>query len=101
MLNNIFKWIENVWNLRKIFDKYLPQIRELLETVKTLQRQITELRAMRSELENSILLLKSSNKEELQDTEEMAIPYKSNSYYDTEGNGSWDVEINPDNGGTK
>ena len=102
MLSNIFKWLENLWNLRKIFDKYLPQIRELVETVKKLQQQIADLKAMKEELENGILLLKSTSaKEDQQDTEEMAIPYKSDSYYDAEGNGSWDIEINHNNGGTK
>lgn len=96
MLSNIFKWIENIWNLRKIFDKYLPQIRELVETVKKLQQQIADLKEMKEELENSILLLKPTTKEELDDTEELAIPYKSDSYYDAEGNGSWNVEVNPD-----
>ena len=96
MLSNIFKWIENIWNLRKIFDKYLPQIRELVETVKKLQRQIADLKDMKAELENSILLLKSTTKEEIEDTEELAIPYKSDSYYDAEGNGSWDIEVNCD-----
>lgn len=96
MLSNIFKWIENIWNLRKIFDKYLPQIRELVETVKKLQQQITALKEMKEALENGILLLKSTTKEEIEDTEELAIPYKADSYYDAEGNGSWDVEINRD-----
>lgn len=103
MLSNIFKWIENIWNLRKIFDKYLPQIRELVETVKKLQLQISDLRAMKEELENSILLLKSTTKETEQDTTvEIDAPATTSSasivhsYYDSEGNGGWDVEINPD-----
>lgn len=102
MLNNIFKWLENIWNLRKIFDKYLPQIRELIETVKKLQRQITELRALKQELENSILLLKQiNNEEEEQDTEEIkpSLGYESSivdEWYDSEGNGGWNAIINPD-----
>ena len=95
MLNNLFKWLENVWNLRKIFDKYLPKVRELVETVKKLQQQINELKALKEELENGILLLKAS-KESEQTTEEINIQSKSSSYYDSEGNGGWDVEINPD-----
>ena len=96
MLSNLFKWIENIWNLRKIFDKYLPQIKELVETVKKLQQQIADLKEMKKELENSILLLKASNQEDKQDTVEMEIPSITHSYYDAEGNGGWDVEINPD-----
>ena len=96
MLSNILKWIENVWNLRKIFDKYLPQIRNLVQTVKTLQQQISELRVLKEELENGILLLKSSNDNEQDATVEINVPSKSSSYYDAEGNESWDVEINPD-----
>ena len=103
MLSNIFKWLENLWNLRKIFDKYLPQIRELLETVKKLQQQIADLKAMKEDLENGILLLKSTTKDDKQDTTvEMEIPSSTprksivNSYYDSEGNGGWDVIINPD-----
>lgn len=95
MLSNILKWIENIWNLRKIFDKYLPQIRNLVQTVKTLQQQISELKALKEELENGILLLKAS-KESEQTTEEINIPSRSSSYYDSEGNGGWDVEINSD-----
>lgn len=71
MLSKIYRWLENIWNLRKIFDKYLPQIRELVETVKKLQQQISELKALKEELENSILLLKQSNAPELQDTVEL------------------------------
>lgn len=103
MLSNIFKWIENLWNLRKIFDKYLPQIRELVETVKKLQQQIADLKAMKEELENSILLLKSTSTEEAeQDTEEIkpSLGYESkivDEWYDSEGNGGWNVIINPDN----
>lgn len=101
MMSNIFKWIENVWNLRKIFDKYLPQIRELVETVKKLQQQIVELKAMKEELENGILLLKQTNKEEEeQDTEEIkpSLGYESSitdEWYDSEGNGGWNTIINP------
>lgn len=98
---NIFKWFENIWNLRKIFDKYLPQIRELVETVKKLQQQIADLKAMKEELENSILLLKStSEQEDQQDTEEIkpSLGYKSSitdEWYDSEGNGGWNTIINP------
>ena len=109
MLGNIFKWLENVWNLRKIFDKYLPQIRELVETVKKLQQQIVELKAMKEELENGIFLLKSTSaKEDQQDTEEIkpSLGYdekltvkwssKTDEWYDSEGNGGWNTIINPD-----
>ena len=97
MLTKLFKWIENIWNLRKIFDKYLPQIRELVETVRKLQQQIAELKALKEELENGILLLKQSNDPDLQDTVEMSpIPSKVNEWYDSEGNGGWDAIINPD-----
>lgn len=93
---NFLKWLENIWNLRKIFDKYLPQLRELIETVKKLQKQIAELKELKEELENGILLLKASKeKESEQTTEEINIPSRSSSYYDSEGNGGWDVEINP------
>ena len=92
---NIFKWFENIWNLRKIFDKYLPQIRELVETVKKLQHQIAELKALKEELENAVLLLKAKDNGEQDTTVEMNIPSISHSYYDSEGNGGWDVEINP------
>lgn len=99
---NIFKWLENIWNLRKIFDKYLPQIRELVETVKKLQQQIAELKALKEELENSILLLKSTSAEEAQqDTEEIkpSLGYENkivDEWYDSEGNGGWNVIVNPD-----
>ena len=95
---NIFKWLENIWNLRKIFDKYLPQIRELVETVKKLQQQIAELKALKEELENAVLLLKSVDKQESEQstTVEITVPSISHSYYDSEGNGGWDVEINTD-----
>lgn len=95
MLSNIFKWLENLWNLRKIFDKYLPQIRELLETVKKLQQQIADLKQMKAELENSILLLKVKDNNEEDKTVEISVPSKKDSYYDAEGNGSWNVEVNP------
>ena len=71
MPNKVYRWLENLWNLRKIFDKYLPQIRELVETVRKLQQQIAELKALKEELENGILLLKQSNSPDLQDTEEL------------------------------
>lgn len=108
MLNSIYRWLENLWNLRKIFDKYLPQIRELVETVKKLQRQISELRELKTELENGILLLKQTNKEEdnIEDTEELSpIPQqddgfkitKVNRYYDPEYSVEYfDIEINGD-----
>lgn len=102
MLSNIFKWLENIWNLRKIFDKYLPQIRALGETIKKLQQQISELKTLKQELENSILLLKQTNKEEEeQDTEEIkpSLGYESSitdEWYDSEGNGGWNTIINPD-----
>lgn len=51
-MTKILKWLENIWNLRLIFDKYLPKIKELLETVKTLQKQIEELKAIQKELQN-------------------------------------------------
>ena len=51
-MTKILKWLENIWNLRLIFDKYLPKIKELLETVKTLQKQIEELKAIQEELQN-------------------------------------------------
>lgn len=96
MISKICKWLENIWNLRLIFDKYLPQIRELIATVKQLQKQIAELKAMKEEWENGILLLRQSNAVELEDTEELAIPSKSSEYYDSEGNGGWNTTINPD-----
>lgn len=93
---NFLKWLENLWNLRKIFDKYLPQLRELVTTVKRLQQQIAELKELKEELENGILLLKASkDKESEQATEEINVPSRSSSYYDSEGNGGWNVEINP------
>lgn len=101
-MSNFFKWLENLWNLRKIFDKYLPQIRELVETVKKLQQQIADLKAMKEELENSILLLKSTSTEEAeQDTEEIKpfLGYENkivDEWYDSEGNGGWNVIVNPD-----
>lgn len=107
MLSNIFKWLENIWNLRKIFDKYLPQIRELVATVKKLQQQIADLKVMKEELENGILLLKQTNSEnDEQSTEEIkpslgyeekvtTVPSKVNEWYDADGNGGWDAEINP------
>ena len=51
-MTKILKWLENIWNLRLIFDKYLPKTKELLETVKTLQKQIEELKAIQEELQN-------------------------------------------------
>ena len=108
MMSKLFQWFENIWNLRKIFDKYLPQIRELVETVKKLQQQIAELKSMKEELENGILLLKQSNDTSQQDTEEMT-PFigceekpittskKVDEWYDADGNGGWDIEINKSN----
>ena len=101
MISSIMKWFENIWNLRKIFDKYLPQIRELVETVKKLQQQIADLKALKEELENGILLLKQTNNEnDEQATEEIkpSLGYESSitdEWYDAEGNGGWNTIINP------
>lgn len=42
----MFQWLENIWNLRKIFDKYLPMLREVYEVyrnVKQLPRAVERL----------------------------------------------------------
>ena len=59
-MTKILKWLENIWNLRLIFDKYLPKIKELLETVKTLQKQIEELKAIQKELQNEKIIEQAS-----------------------------------------
>ena len=51
---NILKWLENLWNLRLIFDKYLPQIRAILETIRILQEQIDDLRQAKIDLEKEL-----------------------------------------------
>ena len=37
---SIFKWLENIWNLRLILDKYLPLLREMYLELKELKAKI-------------------------------------------------------------
>lgn len=55
----IFKWLSNLWNLRKIFDKYLPKIKSLLETADRQQRQMEDLRQEIINMKKDIERLKS------------------------------------------
>lgn len=34
----MWQWLENIWNLRKIFDKYLPMLREAYTNYQELKR---------------------------------------------------------------
>lgn len=56
----IFKWLSNLWNLRKIFDKYLPKIKKLLETVDYQQQQMKSLRQDILDMKKEIAKLKGA-----------------------------------------
>ncbi|MDO4549840.1 MAG: hypothetical protein Q4C96_01145 [Planctomycetia bacterium] len=38
-LKNLWIWLENLWKLREIFDKYLPMIREIYEEIQKLRQE--------------------------------------------------------------
>lgn len=41
----MLQWLENIWNLRKIFDKYLPIVRLLYERLPEILKELDDLRA--------------------------------------------------------
>ena len=52
MWSNILKWIENIWKLREIFDKYLPMVKahkealvEAATTIRKLQAELEKIKA--------------------------------------------------------
>ena len=94
---SILKWLENIWNLRKIFDKYLPKIREILETLQTLQRQIEDLRQAKIDLQKEVTKLKGEV-EAVSDSEDKSpVITKVNKYYDPQmGIEYLDFEVNGD-----
>ena len=40
----MLQWLENIWNLRKIFDKYLPIVRLLYERLPEILKELDDLR---------------------------------------------------------
>ena len=96
----IFKWLSNLWNLRLIFDKYLPKIKKLLETVDQQQLQIKNLRQEILDMKKVIEKLKSPLG--YLDTERMAeaivkarkteIPMENETAKEAS---KWEVEQNP------
>ena len=44
-MQKFLKWLENLWNLRLIFDKYLPMLRELYAEVSALKNAEIEAEA--------------------------------------------------------
>lgn len=92
---NIYRWIENIWNLRLIFDKYLPKIREILETIKRLQEQLEDLRQAKIDMEKEIKKIKGELKEIPSSKDELPMITKSSKYYDPQmGVEYYEVEIN-------
>lgn len=96
-MSNILKWLENIWNLRLIFDKYLPKIREILETIKRLQEQLSDLRQAKLDLEKEVNKLKGELEETTTPADNSSNITKVNRYYDPQmGVEYLDFEINGD-----
>jgi len=54
MFTNILTWIENIWNLRTILDKYLPMIKAHATAVKTMAATLFELKAELARLKSDL-----------------------------------------------
>ena len=54
------QWLSDIWNLTRIFDKYLPKIKSLLETVDRQQRQMEDLRQEIIDMKKDIAKLKGA-----------------------------------------
>ena len=93
-MSNILKWLENIWNLRKIFDKYLPKIREIAETIRILQEQLADLRQAKIDLEKELEKMKS---EQQGISAEEKVNVTVDEYYDPQLNVEYTtVEVNGD-----
>jgi len=61
-MSKFFKWLENIWNLRLIFDKYIPKIKEIIATLQILQMQLEDLRQAKFELEKELKRIKEEQR---------------------------------------
>ena len=55
----MWQWLSDLWNLTRIFDKYIPKIKSLLETADRQQRQMEDLRQEIINMKRDIEGLKS------------------------------------------
>lgn len=103
------QWLSDIWNLTRIFDKYIPRIKKLMETVDCQQRQIEDLRQNIIDMKKCIQTLKVESEGILHETthateraEKPKIGSESritkvNRYYDPQmGVEYFDFEINGD-----
>lgn len=54
------QWLSDIWNLTRIFDKYIPRLKKLMETVDCQQRQIEDLRQEIIDMKKDIAKLKGA-----------------------------------------
>ena len=79
----IVKWLENIWNLRLILDKYLPKIRQMSEALKAIQVQLEDLREAKFEVERELAKLKETSKGiPIEVVEDNVKPVVIDKYYD-------------------
>ena len=59
MISNMLRWLKNIWKLREIFDKYLPEIRAhreaLIEADATIRKLRAELESIKAQKESAIV----------------------------------------------
>lgn len=94
---DVFKWFNNLWNLRLIFDRYLPKINRLVEAIDLLQLKYDDLRQAKIDMEKKIAELKASLKAStgILVPEEKPQRVTVHKYYDAQMNVEHvDVEIN-------
>lgn len=101
-MNKFFKWLENIWNLRLIFDKYIPKIKEIIATLHILQMQLEDLRQAKFELEKELKRIKEEQQGvEIPVTEEPKAT-KEEKHYDPQMDVEYySFEINGDNEDTE
>ena len=63
------QWFSDLWNLSRIFDKYIPKLKNLMEDVARLELKLNDLRQAELDLEKKVSKLSKESQRVPLDTE--------------------------------